>query len=168
MTTTARNATAEASATMVRAATTRVGMHRAAATLAATTALSDRPSHHALEEAVLPEADLKVAVLLVIAQPADDQQLVVQHRVSQLATDLRMENLRVTDRHTASRLEIAVLVLTVPKVERARNAADAAIVPAHPELVEHLARELLETVAHLAAALRVRAARIPGANASLS
>jgi hypothetical protein len=70
-----------------------------------------------------------------------------------------MENLRVTGRHTASRLEIAV---------GARNEADAAIVPVHPERVEHLAQARLETAAHLAAALRVRAARIPGESASLS
>ena len=163
-------------------------MVRAVATLAATTVSSDRPSHHALEEDVLREAALKVTVLLVLGQPADDQQRVVQHPESPLATDLRMENLRVTDRHTVSRLEIEVLVPTVPRVERVRNApadlvrnapvaltavgarsaAVAAIVPVHPERAEHPARVLLETVAHLAAEALVRAARIPGESASLS
>jgi hypothetical protein len=51
---------------------------------------------------------------------------------------------------------------------RAQNVAAAAIVQAHPELVEHPTRAHLETVAHRAAAIRVRAARIPGESASLS
>ena len=174
MTTTARNATAEASVTMVRAATIRAGMPRAAMphgpmTPAATTASSDRPSHH------VPGAD----VLLVLGQPAVAQQLDARHQASQRATGRRMENLWATDRRMGSRLAIVVLarnaqadlVRNAPvalTAVRARNAADAAIVPAHPERVELPARVHLAMVAHLAAGLRVRAARIPGASASLS
>jgi hypothetical protein len=174
MTTTARNATAEASVTMVRAATIRAGMPRAAMphgpmTPAATTASSDRPSHH------VPGAD----VLLVLGQPAVAQQLDARHQASQRATDRRMENQRVTGRRMGSRLAIAVrvrsgqadLVRNAPVALTAlggRNVADAAIVQAPPELVEHRARARLETVVHRAAAIRVRAARIPGESASPS
>jgi len=170
MTTTARNATAEASATMVRAATIRAGMPRAAKLLAATTASSDRPSHRAVRE-VVP---------VVLDQPAVAQQLDARHQASQRATDRRMENQRVTDLRMESRLAIAVLARSVQAdlvrnaapvaltAVGARNAAVAAIVPVHPERVEHPARALLEMVAHLAAEALVRAARIRGESASLS
>jgi hypothetical protein len=123
---------------------------------------------------------LKVAVLLVLAQPVDAQRLVAQHPASRLVTDLRMENLRVTDPPTESQLAIAVLARSVQAdlvrnaapvaltAVGARNAVVAAIVPVHPERAEHPARVLLETVAHLAAEALVRAARIPGESASLS
>jgi hypothetical protein len=160
MTTTARNAKVEASVTMVRAAIT----------LAATTASSDRRSRRAVRE-VVPVA---------VGQPVDAQRLVAQHPASRLVTDLRMENLRVTDPPTESQLAIAVLARSVQAdlvrnaapvaltAVGARNAAVAAIVPVHPERVEHPARALLEMVAHLAAEALVRAARIPGESASLS
>ena len=141
---------------------------------AATTASSDRPSHRAVRV-----VDLQADVLLVLDQPAVAQQLDARHQARQRATDRRMENLRVTGRHMGSRLTIVVLVRNAQAdlvrnapvaltAVRARNAADAAIVQAHPELVEHRARARLETVVHRAAAIRVRAARIPGESASPS
>ena len=145
-------------------------MVRAAITLAATTASSDRRSRRAVRE-VVPVA---------VGQPVDAQRLVAQHPASRLVTDLRMENLRVTDPPTESQLAIAVLARSVQAdlvrnaapvaltAVGARNAAVAAIVPVHPERVEHPARALLEMVAHLAAEALVRAARIPGESASLS
>jgi hypothetical protein len=155
MTTTARNAKVEASVTMVRAATT---------------ALSDRPSRHAVRE-VVPVA---------VGQPADAQQRVAQHPASQRVTGRPMASLRVTDPPTESQLAIAVLARSVQAdlvrnaapvaltAVGARNAVVAAIVLVHPERVEHPARALLEMVAHLAAEALVRAARIPGESASLS
>jgi len=135
-------------------------MVRAAITLAATTASSDRRSRRAVRE-VVPVA---------VGQPVDAQRLVAQHPASQ----------RVTDPPTESQLAIAVLARSVQAdlvrnaapvaltAVGARNAAVAAIVPVHPERVEHPARALLEMVAHLAAEALVRAARIPGESASLS
>lgn len=149
-------------------------MVRAAITLAATTASSDRRSRRAVRE-VVPVA---------VGQPVDAQQRVAQHPASQrvtgrpmasrLVTDLRMENLRATESPSESQLAIAVLARSVQAdlvrnaapvaltAVGARNAAVAAIVLVHP------ARALLEMVAHLAAEALVRAARIPGESASLS
>jgi hypothetical protein len=160
MTTTARNAKVEASVTMVRAAIT----------LAATTASSDRRSRRAVQE-VVPVA---------VGQPVDAQRLVAQHPASQRVTGRPMASLRVTDPPTESQLAIAVLARSVQAdlvrsaapvaltAVGARNAVVAAIVPVHPERVEHPAPALLEMVAHLAAEALVRAARIPGESASLS